>query len=109
MTTVTIYKSNENMYKGFTCKGHAGYAGFGKDIICASISILVINTINSLEELASQAMTIKDDESTGYIDCCFVQECNEKSKLLMDSMILGLQSIVQQGGKKYLKLRFEEV
>ena len=109
MTTVTIYKSNEDVYKGFTCKGHAGYAVSGKDIICASISILVINTINSLEELAGQSMTVKDDETTGYIDCRFTQECNEKSKLLIDSMILGLESIVQQGGKKYLKLRFEEV
>ena len=109
MTTVTIYKSNKDIYKGFTCKGHAGYKAFGKDIICASISILVINTINSLEELAGQEMDVKEDENTGYIDCRLTQECNEKSKLLLDSMILGLQCIVQQGGKKYLKLRFEEV
>ena len=109
MTTVTIYKSDDGIYKGFTCKGHAGYAVSGKDIICASISILVINTINSLEALAGQEMSVKSDENTGYIDCRFTQECNEKSKLLLDSMILGLESIVQQGGKKYLKLRFEEV
>ena len=109
MTTVTIYKSSGDDYKGFTCKGHAGYAISGKDIYCASISILVINTINSLEELASQEMNVKTDETTGYIDCRFTQECNEKSSLLLDSMILGLESIVQQGGKKYLKLKFEEV
>ena len=109
MTTVTIYKSNEDVYKGFTCKGHAGYSVFGKDIICASISILVINTINSLEELAGQAMTVKDDETTGYIDCRFTQECNEKSKLLIDSMILGLSQIKEQYGTKYIDVKIKEV
>ena len=63
MTTVTIYKSDNDIYEGFTCKGHAGYAVSGKDIICASISILVINTINSLEELAGQEMSVKSDET----------------------------------------------
>ena len=51
MTTITIYKSDKGSYKGFTCKGHAGSAMSGKDIVCAAISILVINTVNSLEEL----------------------------------------------------------
>ena len=102
MTTITIYKSDKGSYKGFTCKGHAGYAMSGKDIVCAAISILVINTVNSLEELVN-------DETTGYIDCRFPNEISEHAKLLIDSMILGLESIVSQCGKKYLRLKFEEV
>ena len=39
--------------------GHAGYARPGKpDILCASISTLVINTINSLEELAGETLQV---------------------------------------------------
>ena len=51
MTTVTIYKTVNQEYRGFTCFGHAGYARrFQKDILCAGISALVINTLNSMEE-----------------------------------------------------------
>ena len=109
MTTVTIHRSNDGSYKGFTCKGHAGFNKHGKDIICASISILVINTLNSIEEIAKQEMETKDDRTTGYIKCTFIPDCNEKTALFMDSMILGLESIIKQGGKKYLTLKFEEV
>ena len=109
MTKITIYKSNEGNYTRFTCEGHSGYAESGYDIVCASISILVINTINSMEELVKEKLNVVEDEKRGYIDCRFVNDINDDSKLLMDSMILGLQSIAEQCGKKYLKLRFEEV
>ena len=41
MTTITIYKSDQGSYKGFTCKGHAGFADSGNDIVCAAISCAV--------------------------------------------------------------------
>ena len=109
MTTITIFKSDNGSYKGFTCNGHAGFANYGKDIVCAAISILVINTVNSLEELTGYVADVKADSNTGYIDCKFNQSLDERSKLLVDSMILGLENIEQQYGKKHLKLKFEEV
>jgi len=109
MTTITIYKSDSGSFRGFTCNGHAGFSHSGKDIVCAAISILVINTINSLEELAHEEMTLHNDETTGYIDCRFVHEIGSESKLLMDSMLLGLESIAEQYGSKYLRLIFKEV
>ena len=39
--------------------GHAGYAKRGRpDILCAAISALTIGTINSLEELARERLTV---------------------------------------------------
>ena len=109
MTTITIYKSNEGIYKRFTCSGHAGYGRYGKDIVCASVSCLVINTINSLNELTEEKMDITTDEKEGYIDCRFINNISSDSKLLLDSMILGLSGIVNDYGKKYLELKFKEV
>lgn len=109
MTTITIYKSDKGSYTGFTCNGHAGFSVSGKDIVCAAISILVTTTVNSLEALAHQELALKEDETAGYIDCRFPDEINESSKLLIDSMILGLESIAEQYGKKYLRLKFKEV
>ena len=71
MTTIMIYQSNKGEYQRLTCKGHAGYADYGKDIVCASISCLVINTINSLDELVHEKLEITTEEEQGYIDCRF--------------------------------------
>ena len=45
MTKVTILQNSKNECVGFDVYGHAGYADAGEDIVCAAISILVINTI----------------------------------------------------------------
>ena len=109
MTTITIYKSKEEHYKRFTCNGHAGYANAGKDIVCAAVSCLVINTINSLDELTDEPMEITTDEEKGMIDCRFQRTLSEESRLLMDSLILGLKGIIGDYGNKYLELKFKEV
>ena len=108
MTTFFCKKTRDG-YKGFTCTGHVGYAESGSDIVCAAVSILVINTINAMECLANEEMEVITGEEDGVIDVVFVNPVNEKTKLLMDTMILGLKSIAQQYGKKYLRLKFEEV
>ncbi len=116
MTTITIYKKSNQEYKGFVCMGHADYAKsflFRKqpDILCASISVLVINTINSLEELTGEKenMSVDTNEETGFIKCDFTAPINEKSALLLDSMVFGLINISESYGEQYLQVKFEEV
>jgi hypothetical protein len=110
MTTVTVIKSKGD-YKGFVCAGHSGFATAGSDIVCAAISILVINTVNSIEELAGENIEVSQED--GYISCQFPDKINEKTKLLLESMIMGLRQIEQEYNcskkKKYLKLIIEEV
>ncbi len=109
MTTVTIYKSNDNSYKRFTCAGHSGYGKAGNDIVCASVSMLVINTINALEAVTAEEIDVESDEDKGFIGCRFKKELNSGSKVLMDAMVLGLQTVEEQYGSKYLNLKFKEV
>ena len=110
MTKITFHTTKAGEYLGFTCEGHAGYSDYGKDIVCASISILVINTINSLEEISGERMEVSADDEAGIIRCSFVdQPLKDTSKVLMDSLVLGLTQIEKQYGKKHCKLTFEEV
>ena len=109
MITVTFHKTKAGEYKGFLCSGHAGYDDYGKDIVCASVSVLVINTINSLEELVQEKIMVNADEETGIIHCQFQAPLQDKSKVLVDSLVLGLSQIAKQYGEKYCKLNFEEV
>ena len=110
MTTVTIYKTVNQEYRGFTCFGHAGYVRrFQKDILCAGISALVINTLNSMEELHHEEMTVVINEKTGFIKCDFTNSLQDASIILMDSMVFGLQNLSKTYGEKYLLVNFEEV
>ena len=109
MTHVSIIKTRNGEYKGFNCIGHSGYADAGEDIVCAAISVLVINTINSLDQLAGEKFKLVTNEDEGLIDCRFNKPINEKSVLLLDSMVLGLQEIKKQYGKTFIDLTFEEV
>ena len=60
MTKITIYRNENREVERFSCSGHAGYAASGGDIVCASISVLVINTINAIEGLEVEYYDIVD-------------------------------------------------
>ena len=109
MTKITVRKTGTGRYTGFTCIGHAGYAEAGSDIICAAVSILVINTINSIDSFTEDKMNLVTNEDEGLIDVRFPSTVSEKTTLLLDSMVLGLKEVKSQYGRKYLKLQFEEV
>lgn len=109
MTTITVYQSGTNGYKGFTCSGHAGFAKAGSDIVCAAVSILVINTINSVEQFGKQNFTCEQDQESGTIRFMLEDAPTKETKLLLDSMVLGLKEVEKQYHRKYLKLHFKEV
>lgn len=82
MITVTVKKRN-NAYVSFTSKGHAGYAGEGQDIVCAAVSALIINTVNSIETFTEDC--IEAEEKDGYISFHFIKPVTERGTLFMDS------------------------
>ena len=109
MTHITIYRNQENAFTGFLCEGHAGYADAGEDIVCAGISTLVINTINSIEALTTTQILADADAESGTIHVNLPSGCDEHAKLLVDAMILGLQGIQNNYGNDYIVLEFREV
>ena len=108
MTNITVYKTGSR-YRGFTLEGHAGYAEYSKDILCASISVLAINTINSIENFTSDKANVESDEKTGLIRCFFSEEPSKETNLLLDSMLFGLTELRKQYGKKFIDIKFQEV
>ena len=51
MINVIVYKDVKGLIEGFSLKGHAGYAEYGSDIVCSAVSMLTINTLNSIKNL----------------------------------------------------------
>ena len=110
MITVVIRRTKDHEYRGFLCMGHAEYAKPGKpDVLCAAVSALTFGTVNSLEELAGEKMSIRQDEKTGFFKCDFESTLQEKSNFLMDSMTFSLEAISREYGQKYLQVKIEEV
>lgn len=106
MIHVTVSKKNGE-YIRFVSEGHSGYAEEGSDIICAAVSALTINTVNSLETLTHDEITA--EERDGYLSFTFLKPLSEGGKLLMDSLILGLTQIQDNYSKHYLKVKVREV
>ena len=109
MTNITIFQDKNQNVLGFECVGHAGFARIGRDVVCAGISILVQNTINSIEQFTDEGFSCEADEKSGDIRFHFSDVPEHDAALLIDSMILGLQGIQSSYGKKFLRLQFKEV
>lgn len=109
MTRIIIRKTKNNEYLGFTCHGHAGFADKGEDIVCAALSVLTINTVNSLEQLTQTAMEVVTEEEEGIIICRFTGTLSEAGRLLMDAYVLGVENVFQEYGNQYVEIEFKEV
>ena len=56
MTKAEFYLKG-SLIKGFSVKGHSGYAEEGEDIVCASVSSTVWMTVNGLENVVGAKVT----------------------------------------------------
>lgn len=109
MIKAVFYKKKGGSYIEFSVSGHAGYDTHGKDIVCSGVSVLVINTINAIKEYTNDSSNLETKIFEGTIKVKFNNDICSETKLLIDTLILGLDSIYQEYGKKYLKLYFKEV
>lgn len=109
MTQITVFRNQNHEFLGFECLGHAGYADAGEDIVCAGISALVINTVNSLSAYTAEKFKTDSEAETGKIFLQFNNPAGHDADLLMKSMVLGLQEIQNNYGNDYIILNFKEV
>ena len=109
MTNVTIYSDRDKNFIGFDSMGHAGYADEGEDIVCAGISALVSNAVNSIEAFAGDPFDVSTNEEIGLISFRFKDIPSKEADLLIKSMVLGLQGIQNFYGNEYISLIFKEV
>ncbi|MGN1039288.1 MAG: ribosomal-processing cysteine protease Prp [Oscillospiraceae bacterium] len=62
MIIAEFEKSAEN-FVGFNISGHADYADYGKDIVCAAVSSALQMVTNGLTEILKLKCKIKEDEN----------------------------------------------
>ncbi len=100
MIKAVIYEDYNNILTGFSLSGHADFDEPGKDIVCSSVSVLVINTINCIEKFTDADLTVTSDKKTGEISCFVHDKGLEQTRhdidLLIKSMNNGLVDISNQ-------------
>lgn len=93
MTTITPIRKGKNII-GFKLDGHASFRNYGYDIVCAAISSLSINTINSLQEIAHKEVDVYQGD--GYIEYKLHCKPSIQSNILLESARLGYMSIAEE-------------
>ena len=110
MIRITIYVDDRQSYTGFDAEGHAGYAEYGQDIVCAAFSVLIINTLNAIEAYTDEETSCVSDEETGVIHFRFQNKPGHDAQLLMNTMVLGLQDMENNDSyESYIDIIFKEV
>ena len=108
MINVTIYEDLSGGYIGFDMTGHAGYAAEGRDIVCAAVSVLAINTVDSIEAFTDDHITY-DTNNDGYLTFrIHSSPVSREAELFMKSFLLGLDGVTGSYGKKYLNVDFKK-
>lgn len=90
------FLSEKDVFCGYLLQGHADSGEYGYDIVCAAVSVLAINTINSLEQLTSYRPQVdSDDENGGYlkVHLSAVEAKDPAVQLLLNSFAMGIHSI----------------
>ena len=90
-------------------EGHAEYAEEGEDIICAAVSALALNFFNSVETFTEDEFEGGAGQENMQFEFRFTSEISPESKLLMNSLILGLRNIEKDYGKSYINVKYKDV
>ena len=86
--------------KQITIKGHANYDELGKDIVCASVSSMVITTVNAILRIDNEAIKYSDNKGV-TIDIIKDDEITNK---LINNLIDLLEELKKQY-PKYIEIR----
>ncbi len=104
MIKVNVERDQAGEVVSVSVSGHAGFAKRGKDIVCAAVSVLVTNAVNSLNELTDCPFSYEENEKNATMCISFKEGTDERSKLLADSLLLGLKSVEDCYGHGYISI-----
>ncbi len=110
MINIKISRDNKKNVNIFSVKGHAYADEPGKDIVCASVSVLTQTTLLSLYEVAN--IDINYEISDGWISCTIPENIDidkrQKANIIIDTMLIGLKGIIEMHSQ-YVKISDKEV
>lgn len=109
MIKVHIHRNPQGDLVEFSVKGHAGFAEYGQDIVCAGVTALVDTSLLGLQRVAAQPCEMENGEGKTW--CRLTpgdQAAWQRAQVILETMLIGLNEIaatyskhirVYEGGK----------
>jgi uncharacterized protein YsxB (DUF464 family) len=96
MILADVSKSASGKITAFTVQSH------GDNITCAAVSMLVLNTVNSIKKLAPDDFSCEYDPKGGFLTFALTEPyfVSEAANVLLEAMLLGLMSTLEQYPKE---------
>ncbi|MDR1532241.1 MAG: ribosomal-processing cysteine protease Prp [Clostridiales bacterium] len=96
MITVKLYRNSQGGIYAFDADNH------GKSYVCAAVSALILNTVNSISALTAEKYTCDYDKKGGHISFSLADRESDShdARLLLNAMELGLDDIQRQYSKQ---------
>ncbi|SRR5699024_889421 len=104
MIKVEIIRNNNNIKK-ISILGHAMYDEYGKDIVCASVSTLVISTVNNILSINDKTIKVEQNDSRIIIEYIFKDNIID---ILINNMISNLNTLASNYPKNIKIIDKEE-
>ena len=94
----------------FEMDGHANSGPYGYDLVCAGASAVSFGAVNALFSICDIEPIIQQADDGGYLHVALPtdlsEETLEKVNLILETMIVSLQTIEKQYGQ-FIKISWE--
>lgn len=98
------------MHDGYICSietmGHAEYADYGNDVVCAGVSCIMFGTYNALDELSIDGIEYELDDS-GYFKIS-TSKTDIVTQTVLRTGLISLETLHDKYAK-FIKIRKSEV
>lgn len=111
MTNVVFLKNGDDLV-GFSLCGHTGYAEYGKDIVCASLSSIAQNTVIGLTQVLGLKCVVERNDKKGILKLRLPKNIMAKdlaqAKVLLETMFLSISQL-EKGYPSNIKMEVKEL
>ena len=110
MTKIKFFKMQDK-FVGFECRGHSGYAEYGKDILCAAISTATQSCVIGITRVLNINAIVKQDDNSGYLKIelplDLAKDKLAECQILFDTLYITIEDLID-GYSKYISMEVIE-
>ncbi|KRG10361.1 ribosomal-processing cysteine protease Prp [Staphylococcus sp. NAM3COL9] len=106
MITVDVTLNKAGQVTDVIMDGHAEYGEYGHDIVCAGASAVIFGSVNAIMGLTNEKPDIDYNDDGGHFHVRSVDATNEKAQLILQAMLVSLQTIEEEY-KENIRLNYK--
>lgn len=106
MINVDVTLNDSGQVTDVIMEGHADHGDYGYDIVCAGASAVIFGSVNAIMGLTSEKPDIDYSDDGGYFHVRSVETNNEKAQLILQAMLVSLQTIEEEY-KENIRLNYK--